>query len=328
MPTDDTIVPNPSLRLGAAPARITAAEYLAATISGQSTPAIRAVAAEETVSDIPGLVPDSLTGSIWDTLNGDRPIISALGTLAMPGGGESFYRRRVTTHTTIDQQTTEFDELASSVYTVERVQVDKIWLGGYLDVSEQAAAYADAALLDLIISDMARMYARKTEEYVAGRIGATAQVATTTVGDYTDGDQVIDALYAGAAEMKQYAYVMPTHLLVNGETWAKLGRATDGAGNRIFPYLGPSNASGQFAGAAAMNGNPLGLSMVVSNDLPTTSGHAAYLIHGRAFEVYEDRRGALRVEQPATLSTRLAFRGVIAAAALDTYGALNLTTTP
>lgn len=326
MPTDDAIVPNPSLRLGAAPARVTAAEYIAATISGQMTPAIRAVAAEEVVSDIPGLVPDLLTGTIWDALGADRPIISALGTLAMPGGGESFYRRRVVDHTTIDEQGPEFTELASSVYTVERLQVDKVWLGGYLDVSEQAAAYADAALLDLIISDMARMYARKTEQYVAQFIGSNAVTPTTTISDYTDGDQVIEALYKGAAYMKAVSYVMPTHLLVSGATWAQLGTAVDGSGNRIFPYLGPSNASGTFAGAAAMNGNPLGLTMVVSNDLPTIANNAAFLVHSRVLEVYEDRRGALRVEQPATLSTRLAFRGIIAAANLDNGGTLNLTT--
>jgi hypothetical protein len=33
--------------------------------------------------------------------------------------------------------------------------------------------------------------------------------------------------------------------------------------------------------------------------------------------VFEDLRGALRVEQPATLSTRLAFRGYVAAANYD-----------
>jgi len=38
------------------------------------------------------------------------------------------------------------------------------------------------------------------------------------------------------------------------------------------------------------------------------------MLSASAVELYEDRRGAIRVEQPATLSTRLAFRGIFAVA--------------
>jgi hypothetical protein len=72
--------------------------------------------------------------------------------------------------------------------------------------------------------------------------------------------------------------------------------------------------------------NPLGLSLVVSDDIivaPATD--AAIVLNSRTVEVYEDRRGALRVESPSTLSTTLAFRGVIAAADLSLGdGALSL----
>jgi hypothetical protein len=41
------------------------------------------------------------------------------------------------------------------------------------------------------------------------------------------------------------------------------------------------------------------------------------MLSASCLNIFEDLRGALRVEQPATLSTRLAFRGYVAAANYD-----------
>jgi len=38
------------------------------------------------------------------------------------------------------------------------------------------------------------------------------------------------------------------------------------------------------------------------------------MLSASCLTIFEDLRGSLRVEQPATLSTRLAFRGYVAAA--------------
>lgn len=305
---------------------VTAARWVAETITGNYSPDVAAVIAEDAAADLPGLIPDLLTGEVWDTLTEDRPLIGALGTLGMVGGGETFYRRRVSGHTTVATQVAEFDELASTKYEVERIAVNKVWKGGTVSVSEQATAYSDLVLIDAIIRDMAREYALNTDLYVGDFIANNCGTATDTVADFTDGDDVIEALYNAAAEIKSATRLMPTHLIVSTGVWAKLGAAKDSGGNRIFPYLGPSNAAGTAAGVTSLTMNPLGLTLVVSDDIivgPATE--AAVVMNRRAIEVYEDRRGALRVENPSTLSTTLAFRGVIACADLALGdGALSL----
>lgn len=324
-PTPEVIT-SPILKLSARPARkLTAGNFIAETLTGQYSPDVAAVIAENVVADIPGIVPELWVGQVFDTLNGDRPIISALGTLAMPAGGETFNRRKVSQHTLVATQAAEFDELASQAYQVDKVPVSKVWKGGTVSVSEQATAYADVTLIDAIITDMARMYALDTDAYVGDFIATNAGTATATIADFTDGDEVIEDFYKAAAEIKSATRLMPTHLIVTTSVWAKLGAAKDSGGNRIFPYLGPSNAAGTAAGVTSVTMNPLGLTLVVSDDIAAPATDGAIMLNSRVVEVYEDRRGALRVESPSTLSTTLAFRGVIAAADLDLgTGALSL----
>jgi len=314
-PAAEASIPTPALTLNRHRPAVTAGQYVSAMLSGKPLPVM---AADEVVADIPGLIPDLLVGTIWDSFNDRRPIMTALGTLAMPGGGESFYRRKVSQHTLVGQQAAEFDLLDSQQYQVDRIQVDKKWYGGYLNVSEQAQAYSDPSLLDLIIRDMSRVYAAATEQYVATFLVDNAGTATNQIADFTDGDDVIAGLYDGAAEIYAATAMMPTTLIVSSSVWAKIGQATDGGNNRIFPYLGPSNAAGQMGGAGTFSGNPLGLRLLVTDGILAATGgaltEAAILMFGESMEVYEDRRGALRVEQPSTLSTQLAFRGVVAAA--------------
>ena len=314
-PAAEATIPTPALTLSRPRHNPTAGQYVSAMLSGNPLPVL---AADEVVADIPGLIPDLLVGSIWDSFNDRRPIMNALGTLAMPGGGESFYRRKVVQHTDIDLQTAEFDPLASQAYQVDRIQVDKKWYGGYLNVSEQAQAYSDPSLLDLIIRDMSRVYAAQTEQYVATFLVDNAGTATDQIADFTDGDDVIAGLYNAAAEIYSANGMMPTDLIVSSSVWAKIGQAVDAGNNRIFPFLGPNNAAGTLNGAASLTGNPLGLRLLVTDGILAATGGAliecAVVMFRESMEVYEDRRGALRVEQPSTLSTQLAFRGVVAAA--------------
>lgn len=144
-------------------------------------------------------------------------------------------------------------------------------------------------------------------------MAAASSAATDQIADYTDADDVLAALYNGAAEMFDDAGVMPTHLVVHADVWASLGQSKTAGGDYVFPYLAPSNAAGQMTGGAAvMNGNPLGLSLVVANDVGSGVG---YLLYGPAVEVYEDRSrtGGIRVENPATASATIGLWGYIAA---------------
>ena len=323
----DATIPNVPLILAGQPRKVTAAQYLSAVMRGERIPRVEAVAAEDTTADIDGLLPEPLVGEVFDNLSmmDAGPLLAALGTRAMPAG-ENFYRRKITTHVTVAEQVAQFDELSSTAMVVDRILCAKKTFGGYVDVSEQAAGWSDPALLGLILEDMARVTRQTFNGYVAGQLVAGMGTATSTVTDFTDGDEVITDLYLAAAEMRANFGAMPTHLLVSSGVWAKLGSAKDSGGNRIFPYLGPSNAAGTAAGVTSLTMNPLGLTLVVDDALvvaPATE--AAIVLNARAIEVYEDVRGGIRVDQPATLSTRLAFRAFGAVADIDlAAGALSL----
>ena len=293
--------------------RVSASDYISGLVSGNMTPEVRA--ANGVVSDIPGMIPEPLIGDVFDTLTDERPFIAARGTFAPPAGGESFFRRKVSQHTAVALQVAEFDTLASQKYEVDRIQVDKKFFGGYLDISEQAQSFSEPSMVERVLADMANVYAKTTETYALGQVYDGSTSATAQVSDWTDGDEVIESLYSAAAEIKNGFGRMPSHLIIRSHVWAAIGGAKDSGGNRIFPYLGPSNAAGTLNGATALTGNPLGLALIVSDDFGLVAGdRAAIMLSASAVELYEDRRGAIRVEQPATLSTRLAFRGIFAVA--------------
>lgn len=308
-------IPTAPIAVAASPKLPSVGAYVAAQLRGEP---MRIQAATSDTSDVPGVIPSPLVGEVFDTMTTERPIFSALGPRAMPAG-DPFYARKVTQHSSVGIQAAEHDSLSTQAYQVSKVQVDKVTLGGYLDLSEQEILYADENVVQLVIEDMAKVYAEATEQWVGDTIlYSNATLASATVSDWTDGDEVITDLYAAAAEIKENFGRMPTHLIIRSDVWASIGAAKDSGGNRIFPYLGPSNAAGTLAGATSLTGNPLGLSLIVSDDFGLTPGdRKALMLSASCLTIFEDLRGALRVEQPATLSTRLAFRGYVAAANYD-----------
>jgi hypothetical protein len=301
------------------PRTVTAGEYISAMLTGRPLPQIQA--ADNVLSDIGGLLPEPLIGDVWNTQYAQRPLTDAVGTRALPGGGEIFVRRYISQHTDVAEQVSEFDNLASAPLQVARQTFTKKTFGGFVNTSSQAGDWSEPALVQAIVNDMIRQYARATETYVVTQMTTAAKTAATTIADYTDGDEVVAGLYDGASEMFGATGAMPTHLIVHSDVWSQLGQAKTAGGAYIFPYLNPSNAAGQMTGGAAvMNGNPLGLSLIVANDVG--SGNAV-LLYGAALEVYEDRSrtGGIRVENPATASATIGLWGYIAADIIAQTGA-------
>jgi len=293
--------------------RVSASEYVVAMLTGNKS----VLAADNELANVPGLLPEPLMGDVWQSYFSGRPIIDAVGTRALPQGGETFFRRYIQQTTAVAQQVAEFDSLASQQFIVSRIQVDKKTFGGYLNVSAQSGDWSDPALVQQIINDMVRQYSIQTETYVGNLIGGASDAATTQIADATDGDDVIAGLYDGAAQMRDTTGVLPTHLMVSTSVWAKFGQAKDAGGNRIFPYLGPINAAGTSVGVANFGISPLGLNLVVTNDLG--AGDQAMLVYGPAIEVYEDRSrtGGIRVENPATASATIGLWGYVGACVLS-----------
>jgi HK97 family phage prohead protease len=301
------------------------AEYIAAMKQGGAEFAalnanIQAAAGDVIVSNT--VVPEPIVQPLYDNINPLRPFVSALGPRSMPALGKVFIRPRVVTHTSVAVQSTELTGLSATSYDIEEVQVTKKTFGGQATVSEQAIDWSDPAILNLVLQDLAGQYALATElETCTALAGAISASNDYVITDWTDGEEVVADLYAMAAEIGKVGNYLPTHLVVSPDIWAKLATAADTTGRAIFPQVAPMNAAGQLSGGAvAYNGNPLGLQLVVTNQLKSSiavgnqdASEFAFMLNARAIEAFETAKGSLSLIDPATLGTTVSFRGYFAA---------------
>jgi HK97 family phage prohead protease len=298
----------------------TAGEFIAATIQGGSVIAemnarIQAAAPNVTTSDTLGILPEIITGSVYDGLNPIRPFVTAIGTRAMPQSGATFRRPKITVRPVVTQQPTgELNTLDPSTVTVANNDISKLTFGTYVTMSEQDLDWTDPASINIVLNQLAIAYGQATDNYAVDTCHAAIS-QTASVADTSDPADWIAAIYDGARQISASSNYLPTHMVVTPATWAALGALVDSTGRPVFPQIGAMNAPGELS-AASWNGNPLGLVLVVDKNAPGSfMGHAAGPAAG--FEFYEQQKGAISVDVPSTLGRTIAYRGYAAAFMAD-----------
>ena len=267
----------------------------------------------------PGILPEIITGSVYDGLNPIRPFVTAIGTRAMPTAGATFRRPKITTRPVVTQQAAQFDPLNASTVVVSNSDISKLSFGSYVTVSEQDLDWSDPASIDIILNQLAIAYGQATDNYAVDTCHA-AIVQTASVTDTAVGADWVAAIYDGARQISETSNYLPTHMVVTPASWQALASSVDDQNRPVFPYTGAPNLMGQNAAgtsaATSWNGNPLGLVLVVDKNAPGSfMGHAAGPAAG--FEFYEQQKGAISVEVPATMGRTIAFRGYAAAFMAD-----------
>jgi HK97 family phage major capsid protein len=313
-----------------------AGEYIAAMNRGgadfaQLNANIRAAAGDEVLSNVDGLLPTSVVAPIFDDINALRPLVSALGPRSMPQAGKVFIRPVITTHTEVGQQSTELTALDARTMVVNDVQITKATYGGQVTLSEQVIDFSDPSMLNAVLQDLAGQYALSTEKATIDEMVASLSTPTTLViSDYTDAEEVVGDLYDAAAAIGAIGNYLPTHLVVAPKTWARLAKLVDGQQRPLFPQVGPMNAAGTMSGAVAYNGNPLGLQLVVSNQVTDQAignqdaDDFMFMFNARSIEVYEQQKGAVSIDVPSTLGRTIAFRGYFAPKVIQAAGVYAL----
>ena len=315
-----TIPTNPILYASAKADLPTPVEYIAAMIQGgheleRVQAAVRAAAPNVVINDTPGLVPTPILGPVYNNFVGNRPICDAVGVRAMPGGGKIFIRPKVVTNTSMGVQTNELDQLTQGTFVVDDIQVTKGTYGGFVNISEQDLDWTDPAVLSFLLDDMTRIYASATEE-----VAADTLVSGVTNSDNFTAASVGDPSYwadwiATAAEtiVTGSNGNFPTHLFVNPSMWGEMVRLSDDNKRPMFPAVNPQNALGGMSFGTG-NGTAWGLQVVMSRNFD-----AATVIIGDAsgYELFEQQKGALSVDNPDVLSRTIAFRGYFAAKMID-----------
>ena len=307
----------------------TAAEYVSAFIQGGDSfrninrliadhqahhNPVAAAAGDEVTSDAPGLLPVPILGPVYNNINYLRPVVSAIGARAMPAFGATFIRPEITTHSSVAEQANQLDALSSTTMVISSNTVTKKTFGGTVRVAEQLGDWSDPAFVDIVLQDLANQYADQTDNYAADQLYSGSTNQGTWGGT---ADTILTEIYTAAQLISATTNVLPTHLFVDPEMWAKLGGLVDTADRPLFPTVSPFNAAGT-QNAANWNGNPLGLTMVVDKNFAAKTaivGCAAGPFAG--FEIFEQQKGAVSVEKPDILARQISFRGYFATLMLD-----------
>jgi HK97 family phage major capsid protein len=266
--------------------------------------------------DMPGIVPEPIVGDVINIIDASRPLVTALRSYTMPQYGASFTRPKVVSHTIVGEQTAQKTELPSRKFTVNPLPVNKMTLGGAIDVAFQVIDWTQPSALNAITTDLADQYSIQTESVTAGlihtaatvtNVGNAVTVATDTAADWIAG------IAEAAAEVFTGVQRMPDLIACSPDQWARLVAITDTTGRPIMSAGAPMNSGGQLR-LTTMSGSILGLPLVVSPGLPT----GTIIVMASSFaEVYEDRRGALRVVEPKLLGWEIAYYGYFAGLVTD-----------
>ena len=298
----------------------TAVEYLAAAIAGgdawhRMSDALRAAAPDVVTTDTPGILPTPIVGPVYNNFVGRRPVVDAIGTKAMPGGGKVFIRPEVTTHTSMAVQSAENAALQSGTFVVFNNQVTKGTYGGYVTISEQDLDWTDPAVLSLILDDMSRIYANQTDDVAADALRNGTSTTVNMAAVDTDDPSVWAATIASAASTILTASNgnLPTHLFVAPGVWQDLIALSDSSKRPLFPQIGPMNAFGNLA-PGQPNGNAFGLQVVVDRNFASAT---CIIGDASGFEIFEQQKGAISIDNPSTISRTIAWRGYFATLMID-----------
>jgi HK97 family phage major capsid protein len=261
-------------------------------------------AAHITTGQFTGVFPNEVVGPVIDLVNTTRPLVSALGTIPVPGG-PSFRRPRLNDPniaTGVGVQANQKDELVSQQFTISSDNVDLSTLGGYVNVARQVIDWGVASM-DTIVNQLAKRYSYATER--AALVELEKSTGKVTLALTATAAETVAAIFDAAALLFETTGELPTHLVVGPKGWARLGGLTDAAGRQIFPFMAPANAAGTMA-ADSMQGNPVGLILVVT---PAITDEDMWVVNGASLEIYEQVVGQLSVIEPSVLGVQISYSG-------------------
>jgi hypothetical protein len=278
--------------------------------------ALQAAAGDVLTTDTPGLLPVPVLGPVFEDLNYIRPVVTAVGARAMPDGGQSktWIRPTWTTHTSVGSQSPELSGVSATTPVIASNVVSKTTLAGQVTLSVQDIDFTSPAAMEIILRDLAGQYMIQSDAVACNAIlaGDTASGSTWTV-TANDPTSLIAALYDAATDILQATNFLPDHIFVSSDVWKKLGSQLDADKRPIFPYAGAAGLMGVnglgTANVTQMNTfNPLGLNLVVDRAF---SENTMVVARGAAIEFYEQVRGIMSVEVPATLGRTFSYYGYV-----------------
>ena len=273
---------------------------------------IEAAAGDVVSSNVAGIVPLPLLGPVFADINYISPLLTAVGTRAMPGGGtgSTFIRPTWTTHPTVTEQAAQLDAVSATTSVIASNTVTKKSFAGATTLSYQTVDFTDPAAMAVIMQDLAGQYLRAIDNFACDNLVTAA--SADGVWDLTVAD-LLKSIYDCAVTTVAATNFLPTHIAVDPATWGLMMQLTDDQKRPIFGYTGGGlnafNAIGNGGINAFQNANPLGLQIVVDNNF---AAKTMVIFNSNAYEIYRQDRGLLSVENPSTISRTMSMFGYAA----------------
>jgi len=279
------------------------------------------VVANQTTADTPGILPTPIVGGVVSLIDANRPLITSLGGARGLGGipGTTFTRPKITQHTTVGVQAGEKTQLPSQKMTITPVSFAKSTYGGTVDISRQDIDWTSPAAWDILVRDLADVYAIQTETAIAADFKAKATGTAVSIGTAATAitlAQWTTGLYQMAMHSYQAAQRMPDRVWCSLDVWASLGALVD-AQRVVLPpdssvgAVEPAMDSFDIGGSslASFRGDILGLPRIV---VPTFAAGTLIVGNSQLYEVYEEVIGLLSVVEPSILGVTVAYGGYVA----------------
>ena len=291
------------------------------------------VVADQKTTDTPGILPTPIVGQVVNLIDPNRPFITSVGGGKPMGGipGTTVSRPKITQHTTVGVQTAgsgEKTQLPSQKMTISPVSFAKATYGGTVDISRQDIDWSDPSAWDILVRDLAQVYAVQTETAAAAAFKAAATGTGVTVATNDLRGWVL-ALYTAAMHSYSAGFLMPDRIWCSLDVWAALGSLVDVA-RVVLPAAPDTGATDApmdsfdtgSSSLASFRGDLLGVPRVV---VPTFAAGTCIVGPSALFEVYEEMIGLLSVIEPSILGVQVAYGGYVAWGALHGAAFVPLT---
>lgn len=256
--------------------------------------------------DLLGVIPDPIVGPVIDFIDAARPMVSALGTLALTNA--TFYRPVVTQRPAVGFQgvaggpSDEKSELDSQKMVIDRLTVNAKTLGGYVNVSRQSIDFSSPSALDLVVNGLSQQYAIETEALVGAAL-ATTNTAAVGYGANPTAASVAAAIWEAVGSVYSAVKGM-------GRLMIAISPDVLGSFGPLFAPINPQNGQspGFTAGSFAQGvmGTISGIPVVMSAGLGAGD---AFLLSSAAIECFEQRVGTLQVVEPSVFGLQVAYAG-------------------
>ena len=284
------------------------------------------VVADQKTTDTTGILPTPIVGTVVSLIDANRPFITSLGGAKGMGPipGATFSRPKVTQHTTVGQQTAganEKTQLASQKMTIAPITFTKTTYGGTIDISRQDSDWTSPGAWDILVRDLAQVYAVQTETAAAAAFKAAA-TATPVVVATNDLKGWSLGIYTAAMHAYQAGFLMPDRIWCSLDVWAALGSLVD-----VARVVLPQDTTAEMGAPgtselASFRGDLFGVPRIV---VPTFAAGTCIIGNSSLFEVYEEVIGLLSVVEPSILGVQVAYGGYVAWGALQGSALVPLT---